>query len=188
VLKAFKESIDRVLSIALIHEELYKGKNIELLNFSQYIQELAENLLLTYRLETDVSLNIDMEENILFDVDIAIPLGIIVNELVSNSLKYAFQGRDIGTIQIKLHKDKNGECKVEGCKSSNYVLTILDNGVGIPENLDIEELDSLGLQLVTSLVDQLDGKLEINRKNGTEFIVRFTVTDKNNLAPMPANN
>ena len=109
VLKAFKESIDRVISIALIHEELYKGKNIDLLNFSQYIKELADNLLLTYRLETDVSLNFDLEENIFLDMDTAIPLGIIINELVSNSFKYAFSGRDKGEIRIKLHREENGE-------------------------------------------------------------------------------
>jgi hypothetical protein len=178
VLKAFKESIDRVLFIALIHEELYKGKNIDLLNFSQYIKELANNLLLTYNLKTDVSLNFDMEENIFLDMDTAIPLGLTINEIVSNSFKYAFSGRDKGEIKIKLHKEENGECETEGDKSNSYFLSVSDNGVGIPEYLNIEDLDSLGLQLVTSLVDQLDGELELKRKNGTEFTIRFIVREE----------
>ncbi|HET8686214.1 MAG TPA: PAS domain S-box protein, partial [Methanosarcina sp.] len=180
VLKAFKESIDRVLSIALIHEELYKGKNIDLLNFSQYIKELANNLLLTYRLKIDVSLNFDLEENIFLDMDTAIPLGIAINEIVSNSFKYAFSGRDKGEIRIKLHKEGNGECYTEGDKSTSYFLSVSDNGIGIPEDLKIEDLDSLGLQLVTSLVDQLDGELQLKRDNGTEFTIQFNVTEKEN--------
>jgi two-component sensor histidine kinase len=122
----------------------------------------------------------DLEENAFFDMDIAVPLGIIVNELVSNSLKHAFPGRDKGDIQIKLHSDKNKECKCEDCKSTNFVLTVSDNGIGIPENLDIEDLDTLGMQLVTSLVDQLDGELELKKKDGTEFTIRFTVIEKDN--------
>lgn len=175
VLNAFKVSMDRVLSIALIHEELHKGENIDVLNFSQYIKELANNLLLTYRLETDVSLNLDLEENLFLDMDTAIPLGIIINELVSNSLKYAFPDRDKGEIRIKLYREEKGKGKSNVYKGAGagFVLIVSDNGIGIPENLDIENLDSLGLQLVTSLADQLDGELELKRDNGTEFIVRF---------------
>ena len=183
ILKAFRESQDRVISMALIHEELYKGDGLETLNFSPYIQELVENLFQTYRLgNTDISLKMDLEENILFDMDTAVPLGIIVNELVSNSLKHAFPGRDKGEIRIRLHREENGEClnvreesQSEGCNSKTFILTVSDNGVGIPENLDIGDPDTLGLQLVTSLVDQLDGKLELKRDNGTEFTVRFAV-------------
>jgi PAS domain S-box-containing protein len=182
VLKAFQESMDRVLSIALIHEELYKGNNIDVLDFSQYIKELAENLQLTYRLETNVNLNFDLEENFLFDMETAIPLGIIINELVSNSFKYAFPDREKGEIQIKLHREGNGEYRIEDSKSTSFTLSISDNGIGIPEDLDIEDMDSLGLQLVTSLVDQLDGELELKRDNGTEFTIRFTVKEKDKQA------
>jgi PAS domain S-box-containing protein len=195
VLEAFRESQDRVISMALIHEELYRGEELDKLNFSLYIKELADALFLTYRLgNADVSLNMDLEENILLDMDTAVPLGIIVNELVSNSLKYAFPDRDKGEIQIKFHKNENGEHRgsieestSEDYKSTSFILTISDNGVGISENLDIKELDSLGLQLVTFLVDQLDGELELKKGNGTEFIIRFTVVEKNNhaSAPMP---
>ncbi|HWQ48614.1 MAG TPA: PAS domain S-box protein [Methanosarcina sp.] len=187
VLKAFKESIDRVLSIALIHEELYKGKNIDLLNFSQYIQELANNLLLTYSLKTDVSLNFDLEEKIFLDMDTAIPLGIIINELITNSFKYAFSSRDNGEIRIKLHKEGNRESKNEEIVSTAYVLSVSDNGIGIPKDLKIEDLDSLGLQLVTSLVDQLDGELQLKKGNGTEFTIKFDVTEKDNLVSAPVS-
>lgn len=174
--------------MALIHEELYRGEELDKLNFSLYIKELADALFSTYRLGNfDVSLSMDLEENILLDMDTAVPLGIIVNELVSNSLKYAFLNRDKGEIQIKFHKDNNREnrsnieeSKSEEYKTTSFILTISDNGVGISEDLDIKELDSLGLQLVIFLVDQLDGKLELKKGNGTEFIIRFTVVEKNN--------
>ncbi|WP_292388694.1 PAS domain S-box protein, partial [Methanosarcina sp. UBA5] len=126
VLEAFRESQDRVISMALIHEELYRGEDLDKLNFSLYIKELADALFLTYRLgNADVGLNMDLEENILLDMDTAVPLGIIVNELVSNSLKYAFPDRDKGEIQIKLHKDKSGEHRssIEESKSEDYKST-----------------------------------------------------------------
>lgn len=192
VLEAFRESQDRVKSMALIHEELYKGEELDKLNFSLYIKELADALFVTYKIgNADVSLNMDLEENILLDMDTAIPLGIIVNELVSNSLKYAFPDRENGEIQIKFHKNgENGsiieKSKNEEYKSTSFILTISDNGVGISEDLDIKELDSLGLQLVTFLVDQLDGELELKKSNGTEFIIRFTVVEKNNHASASA--
>jgi PAS domain S-box-containing protein len=179
VIEAFRESQDRVISMALIHEELYKGSGFEKLNFSQYIEDLTKNLFLTYRIiGNQISLNMDVEEIILFDMDTAVPLGIIVNELVSNSLKHAFIGRNKGEIRIKLHRERNRECKIDECKSTNFILTVSDNGVGIHENLDIEDPDTLGLQLVTSLVDQLDGELEMKTDNDTEFTIRFTVTEQ----------
>jgi two-component sensor histidine kinase len=126
----------------------------------------------------------DMEENTFINMDTAVPLGIIVNELVSNSLKHAFSGRDRGEIRIKLHRDENGEfinreeSKSEVSKSTSFVLIVSDNGIGIPEDLNIEDLDSLGLQLVSSLIDQLDGELELKRNNGTEFVMKYKVTEK----------
>lgn len=185
VLEAFKESQNRVISMALIHEELHRGGAIDSLNFSQYIRELTDNLFLTYKFGSDgIVLDMDIEENIFFDMDTSIPLGMIINELVSNSLKHAFSGREKGEIRIKLHREENKECienTSEHFKSTNFTLTISDNGVGIPEELDIEDIDSLGFQLVISLVDQLDGELELKRNNGTEFTIRFTATEKDDL-------
>ena len=135
--------------MALIHEEFYKGGGTDTLDFSMYIRELAENLFQTYSLSSkNIRLCMDMEENVLVDMDTAVPLGIIVNELVSNSLKHAFIGREKGKIRIKLCHEKT-EGVTENKAKSRVVkvpisLTVSDNGVGIPENFDIEDLDSLG--------------------------------------------
>jgi PAS domain S-box-containing protein len=173
VIDAFRESQDRVISMALIHEELYKGGKIEDLNFSPYLEKLTQNLFQTYKLgNTNTILNMNLEENIFFDMDVAVPLGIIINELVSNSLKHAFIGRDTGEIQIKLHREERNNKDLKG---SSFILTVSDDGIGIPEILELKNSDSLGIQLVTILVDQLKGELELTRNNGTEFTMRFTV-------------
>ena len=97
VLEAFRESQDRVISMALIHEELYKGGGLEKLNFSPYVEELAENLFHTYSFgNNNISLKMNLENNVFFDMDVAVPLGMIINELVSNSFKHAFHGRNRG--------------------------------------------------------------------------------------------
>jgi two-component sensor histidine kinase len=187
VLKAFRESQDRVASIALIHEELHEGKGANTLNFSPYLHRLVENLFLTYTVrDSNINLNMDLEENIFFDMDIAVPLGLIVNEIVSNSLKYAFSGRDHGSIQIKLHREKDRGSAGKSLDTnetyqkeeiSRFILTVSDNGIGLPENFRIEDSRSLGLQLITILIDQLEGKLELKRENGTEFIIEFAVPE-----------
>ena len=172
------------MSIALIHEELHEGRGTDTLNFSLYLKRLVNNLFQTYRLgNVNTCLNIELEEDIFFDMDIAVPLGIIINELVSNSLKYAFPDGNKGLIQIKLYREEyanNGQrSKKEGCNGTNFTLTVLDNGIGIPEDFNSEDSGSLGLQLVAILVDQFGGELELNRNNGTEFTIRFTITEKN---------
>jgi PAS domain S-box-containing protein len=185
VLSAFGESQDRVMSIALIHEELHEGRGTDTLNFSPYLERLVKNLFQTYRLgNASTSLNIELEENIFFDMDIAVPLGIIINELVSNSLKYAFPDNDKGKIQIKLCREESAEytgsipgSKKEGFKDINYVLSVSDNGVGMPEGFNLGNPDTLGIQLVMILVDQLGGELELKRDNGTDFTIRFIVTE-----------
>ncbi|AKB44223.1 PocR ligand-binding domain-containing protein [Methanosarcina vacuolata] len=187
VLNAFKESQDRVMSIALIHKELHEGKRTDTLNFSAYLERLVENLFQTYRVgNINTSLNVELEENIFFDMDVAVPLGIIINELVSNSLKYAFLGRDNGKIQIKLRKEnsvkhadeKQGRTK-ENYNVTDFTLIVSDNGTGISEEFNIEDSRSLGLQLVEVLVDQLGGKIELKRGSGTEFVIRFKVPVQN---------
>ncbi|WP_410509164.1 PAS domain S-box protein [Methanosarcina hadiensis] len=186
VLTAFRESQDRVISIALIHEELHEGRGKDTLNFSIYLHRLVKNLFQTYSLgDANISLSMDLQENIFFDMDTAVPLGLIVNELVSNSLKYAFRGRDGGVIRIRLSREENkaytgsrAENRKEGYGNTGFVLTISDNGIGISEDFIVEDSDTLGIQLVTTLVDQLDGELEINRSYGTEFKISFSVSEK----------
>jgi two-component sensor histidine kinase len=160
--------------MALIHEELYKGEGTDTLNFSEYLKKLAENLFQTYSLSgKNLSLCTDLDENAFFNMDTAVPLGIIVNELVSNSLKHAFTEDLGGQIRIKLCRE---EINDETSKSL-FSLTVSDNGKGISENLKLGSLESLGLQLVSILVDQLDGKIELKRNQGAEFKITFSVVE-----------
>ncbi|AKB51429.1 sensory transduction histidine kinase [Methanosarcina barkeri str. Wiesmoor] len=183
VLEAFRESQDRVLSISLIHEELHEGEGTEKLNFSPYLKKLIGNLFQTYRLgDAAISLKTELEENIFFDMDIAVPLGLIVNELVSNSLKHAFSNGKNGEIRIRLSRNDKLRHLREGIgqegESTEFNLTVSDNGKGIPETVDFENPETLGLQLVSILVNQLEGEIKLKRENGTEFSMRFKVKNK----------
>jgi PAS domain S-box-containing protein len=183
VLEAFRESQDRVISIALIHEELHEGEGTEKLNFSPYLKKLIDNLFQTYRLgDAAISLKTELEENIFFDMDITVPLGLIVNELVSNSLKHAFPDGKNGEIRIRLSRNNESGCLKEEKgpegKSTEFNLTVSDNGKGIPETVNFENPETLGLQLVSILVNQLEGEIELKRENGTEFSMRFKVENK----------
>lgn len=180
-LEAFKESQNRVVSMALIHEELYEGKGVDTINFAAYLQKLTSDLFSSYTVEHEsVSLKLELEE-IYLGMDTAIPLGIVVNELVSNTLKHAFPSGKGGEIDIKLSKaeclisTENSDTK-EGAEEEEklpYVLVVADNGKGIPEEIDFRNPDSLGLQLVTILVEQIDGCIELQRNEGTKFIIQF---------------
>jgi two-component sensor histidine kinase len=171
-MEAFMESQDRVRSMALIHEELHEGGEEDTLNFSPYLEKLVGNLFHTYRVGNGhIRLNMDLEENLFFNMDTAVPLGIIVNELVSNSLKHAFTEKQEGEIRIRLCREE----KDSELHKSVFSLTISDNGKGVPENIELENVESLGLQLVSTLVDQLDGEIELKRAQGTEFRITFKV-------------
>lgn len=193
--KVLRESQNRIMSIALIHKELYMDGEMDNVNFSTYIRELAENLLDTYKVgDLDISLCIDLEKNIFFNVETAVPLGIIINEIFSNSLKYAFPDKTCGEIRISLVRKKIGESerkKIENTEpdflnkekkqsienGTNFILTVSDNGVGIPRNFNICANDTLGLQLINILVEQLNGSIRLNRNKGTEFIIEFAAQD-----------
>ncbi len=176
VKQAFSDSQNRVLSMSLIHEELYKGGQTEKLNFSAYLKKLADNLLITYKLSSiNIRLNMDLEENAFLDVDTAVPLGIIVNELITNSLKHAFTEKKEGEIGIQLRRHEE---TINGINKSEFCLKVSDNGKGISEGLKLESVESLGMQLINTLVNQLDGELKLKREKGTEFTVRFKVIEK----------
>jgi PAS domain S-box-containing protein len=184
VVEAFRESQNRVISMALIHEELYKSRDMVTLDFSAYLQKLTADLINSYTVKrNNFNLNLNLEQ-VYLGMDIAIPLGIIVNELISNSLKYAFQPGQKGEIRISLCKNEGydgvhenfeayGTGRSESEKSLQYTLVVADNGPGIPEDVDVENTTSLGLQLIHVLVDQIEGHLELKRKRGTEFIISF---------------
>jgi len=182
ILESFRESQNRVASMALIHEELYRGKEVDTLDFAAYLQKLTAVLFDSYNLKnSEINLKLDLEK-IPLDMDIAIPLGIIVNELVSNSLKHAFPDGKAGEIHISFCKKENFASKYENfnpCLSwmekdgLNYILTVEDNGTGIPEEIEFPNADSLGLQLVNLLIEQIDGYVDLNRNNGTKFSIFF---------------
>ncbi|WP_440944779.1 MEDS domain-containing protein [Methanosarcina sp. T3] len=177
VLEAFGESQNRVISMSLIHEELYKGEGTDALDFSAYLRKLSEKLYQTYSLSgKNIRLYMNLEDSTSFDMDIAVPLGIIVNELVSNAFKHAFPEKE-GEIRIQLRKEK----KYNEVNRSLFSLIISDNGIGIPEDVKLASFESLGMKLVNTLVDQLDGKIEIIRAHGTEFRITFNVTERSHI-------
>jgi PAS domain S-box-containing protein len=159
----FNESMSRIKSMALIHEKLYRSEDLAKIIFSEYIKDMIDSIFVSYRLSSrKVTLKKDIER-ITLGIDDAIPCGLIVNELLSNSLKYAFpEGRD-GEIRVILRT--NNKDKIE--------LMIGDNGIGMPEGLDFRKPDSLGLNLVNALVRQLEGNIELCREKGTEFQITF---------------
>ena len=166
-IEMLKESQNRIKAMALIHEKLYGSKDLANINFNDYIKNLVNDLFLSYKVSAGkVSLKMNIEA-VSFGIDTAIPCGLIVNELVSNSLKYAFPEGKGGEIKISLHK-------IADLKSDMYELTVSDNGTGIPGDLDIRKTESLGLRLITNLAEnQLQGKVELNRNEGTEFQIKF---------------
>ncbi len=157
----FEDARNRVNSMALIHRKLYQSEDLAHIDFNEYLRGLVADIADTYKRD-DVVLSVDLEP-IVLDVNVAIPCGLIANELVSNSLKYAFPGGKKGTITIGLGRDGKG----------NHVLTVADNGVGFPETVDFRNTASLGLQLVNMLTGQIYGTLELSRAEGTAFRITF---------------
>lgn len=161
-LDIFKESESRARSMALIHERLYRSSDLKRINFGDYIRTLATDLYHTYITDPSrVKLNLDID-NLMIDINTTVPLGLTVNELVSNSLKHAFPGDLKGEINIDFHKI-----------GDDFILKVYDTGIGFPEGLDFRNTDSLGLQLVNSLVGQIDGEIELDRSHGTGFTIKF---------------
>ena len=154
----FRESQNRAKSMALIHELLYKSDDLKSIDFGDYMDTLVKDLFNTYIDDPHrLKLNLDLQ-NINLDINTSIPLGLIVNELISNSMKHAFPDRQEGEINIGLKAEK-GE----------YILIVGDNGVGISDDIDFRNSDSLGLQLINSLTQQIDGEIELNKKHGTKI-------------------
>jgi len=160
----FKDSQDRITSMALIHEQLYQSKDLSNIDFGLYIKNLVNRLIRSYRQESR-RIRADIESNnVLLGIDVAIPCGLIINELVSNSLKYAFPETEEGVISIT----------IQFVNKNEIVMVIGDEGIGIPENIDFRNTKTFGLQLITGLVEhQLAGEIEINRNAGTQFRIKF---------------
>jgi two-component sensor histidine kinase len=168
VFEIFKESRNRVKSMAVIHEKLYKSVDFKHIDFGEYIRNLAADLFKSYRSKPgDIQLKINVE-NVMLGIDTAIPCGLIINELVSNALKHAFPEGRKGEINIELFR--NGD---------KFTLVVGDDGVGFPKDLDFRQTESLGLMLVRTLTQQLGGTIELSRNLGTEFKIIFSESERN---------
>ncbi|MDQ2100623.1 MAG: PAS domain S-box protein [Tychonema bourrellyi B0820] len=164
VIEMLKESQNRVRSMALVHEQLYQSKDLSNINFAEYIENLAHNLFQAYEVN---AAGIKLETNIArcdLNVDTAVPCGLIINELVTNSLKYAFSEKNEGKIKIDFNLDRNGVC----------VLVVSDTGVGFPKDLDYRNARTLGLRLVGALARQIRGSITLVESVGTVFRITFS--------------
>lgn len=160
-LNVLKESRNRANSMALIHERLYSFSDLKNINFGEYVKSLVGDLFKNYAVSTD-TVKLEMAvEDVQMDVDTAIPIGLILNELVSNSLKYAFPAGK-GTLKIVFKRE-----------DENLLLSVKDDGVGISAGIDIKKSDTLGLTLIRGLVEQIGGKLTVDSSHGTEVCVVF---------------
>jgi PAS domain S-box-containing protein len=151
---------DRIKSMGLIHGNLYQSEDISSIKFKEYVDNLTYQLFITHAASSNIKLVTDIMD-ITLNMETAIPLGLIVNELVSNSLKYAFPDFK-GEMFISIHS-----------KGEEFELIIKDNGVGIPKDLDLQKSKGLGLQLVNSLVEQLEGTIELDKNHGTKYKITF---------------
>ncbi|MEM9926335.1 MAG: histidine kinase dimerization/phosphoacceptor domain -containing protein [Cyanobacteria bacterium P01_D01_bin.50] len=160
-LEVFLDSQNRVRAMALIHENLYQNNDLAKIEFSDYIRKLKHNLIRCYQInKIEIKTNI---EKICLNIDTAIPCGLIINELVSNSIKHAFKNSDEGEIYVEFIALQKGK----------YSLSISDNGMGVSENIDLLKKQSLGLKLVWNLVEQLEGEIVYHSKFGTLFRISF---------------
>ena len=159
----FKESQYRIKSMSLVHEKLYSSADLKNINFTEYLENLSKDLYHAYTHDKNlVKLILDVEE-VTLDVETSISLGLILNELLSNSLKHAFPNGKSGEILVELHKKEDGRLK----------LSVSDNGIGFPENLNYKNTDTLGMGIVNTLTDQIEGEINLECRNGTKFIIHF---------------
>ncbi len=162
-LEILKESENRIRSMAIVHNKLYNTKDYVNIDFGDYVKSLTESFYTTYGMRLNkIKFAIDIK-NIILNIDTAIPCGLIINELVSNSIKYAYPNHEEGLIMICMSFSDNGL----------YTLDVKDNGVGLPAGFDAGSTKTLGIELVTLLTNQLNGKLEINNDHGAEFKIVF---------------
>lgn len=161
-LEILEESRNRIRSMAIIHENLYQTTNFSSIDFSSYLENLCSNLIASYHLYSGtVQLHTELQKVELV-LDQAIPCGLLVNELITNSLKYAFPEGRSGEIAVQLFE-----------KAGRIHLKIGDNGVGMPEDYDILNSDTLGLQLVSTLVEQLEGEIQVDNSEGIKYLITF---------------
>jgi PAS domain S-box-containing protein len=162
-LDVLKESQNRVKSMALVHEKLYRSEDLTHINIYNYINNLVLDLFFSYGVLRDQIIPIIDIEEIKLNIETAVPCGLIINELVSNVLKHAFSDKKNGKMWLSFHLTDDNQIE----------LIVKDNGSGLPDDFNLDSSNSLGMQLVISLVNQLDGSIKINRADGTEFNIQF---------------
>jgi PAS domain S-box-containing protein len=164
VSKIFRETQSRIRSISLVHEKLYQSEDLSNINLYDYIKDLANTLLSGYRMDSEqISLEFDADD-VLISLDTAISCGLITNEIITNSLKYAFGDNGTGSIRVVIRT----------MGDSNIELRISDNGIGLPDGFDFDNTKTLGLKLVKKLAEnQLRGRIDIIAGKGTEFNIKF---------------
>jgi len=166
-LSVFRESQKRAKSMALIHERLYRSTDLKRIDFGDYIRTLTTDLFYTYVPDPKrIKLNLKVED-LMVDINTAVPLGLILNELVTNSMNHAFPHGATGEITVEFYHE-----------NETLILSVADDGVGLPDDLDLEKTGSLGLQLVNSLTNQINGEIEISGAKGTEFKIKFKDFEK----------
>jgi PAS domain S-box-containing protein len=161
-LDILKESQDRIKTMSFVHERLYQNSDFSSIKIGEYILSLVKDLIYSYKIDNNEIKLITQFDTIFLDLDQAIPCGLIVNELVSNALKHAYKQTKKGILSISITNNKN-----------KIVLKISDNGIGMPENINTNNIETLGFQLVHALVDQLEGTIKLNRSNGTNYLISF---------------
>jgi PAS domain S-box-containing protein len=165
-LELFRETQSRLRSMALIHEELYQSRDLAQINYAEYIEKLTTNLFQAFCTNPNLNLDLDLDD-IYLNIETAIPCGLIINELVTNAIKYAFPAGRPGLLTVHLKIDPQAAPKP--C----YILQIDDNGVGLPGSVNVYNTETLGLQLVNILVKQLRASLHIDNQNGAHFTIQF---------------
>lgn len=166
----FRSLQTRIYSMASVHEALYNSRNLAQIDFKVYLENMLRSLMMVYKIGTDsFDVKLDIEE-IYLGVDYAVPCGLIVNELLTNAMKYAFPDSSKGELKVSM---------ALSAEDHKYVLEISDNGVGLPENFDIKCQQSLGMLLVNALVGQIDASLEIKHTGGTCYKIKFDVFPDN---------
>jgi len=162
VKEIFKESQNRIRLMASLHEQLYQSSDLKNIDFREYISAFTDNLFYSYKTnKNSVKININIQD-IFLDTNTTLVCSFIINELVSNSLKHAFPNNKTGEITIDFEK-----------KNKLYILTVKDNGIGFPKNINFQKTSSLGLQLVNMFVKQLNGEIKLDLTDGTKFIISF---------------
>jgi len=164
-----RASVARVKTMALIHEKLYQSKSLSVVNFYDYMEDLIRDVNGSYSRDTaKIKMHLDIDPDYRhLNVDSAIPCGLIINELLSNSYKYAFPNNSNGNIYVRMGLSAEND--------KNIIIEISDDGVGIPQNIDLRATTTLGLQLVTMLADQIDADLTLERDRGTRYTIEFSI-------------